>query len=287
MKTKRIVHLSLLFALTGAIIATGYSIKSNVSFADGETCSHVGYHYNYLEETYNTPGHEEFWSCCKCHEAFLEQPKGIFTDADNEDMTGTFDSTHIAYIPNNPILENCYKETINTDAGNIVQYRSVDDTVYTKIGDGKSFLYFKYYDSTLSQFRAANIGVNNPKDEDGKPAFDKYTMLYTQILESNTEEWVRYFNSLDPEIKSKLQIEKHDILIIGAVTYDGIEVHGFKTTRPTIYCELGSLFEYETVCLSYDMYDDLRTEYVILTDTPRDITCVALTTSRLELAFVI
>ena len=77
-----------------------FEIKQNANFlhANGE-CEHFGYHYEELLPEIEIAGHKEFWTCCKCHEEFLEKPEnGAFVDQEDALMTGEIDEGHIAYI---------------------------------------------------------------------------------------------------------------------------------------------------------------------------------------------
>lgn len=84
-----------LFAMIG-IVQSNSQLK--LSYAD-YSCDHIGYHYSAVNPTATTSGHREFWACCECHEQFLAQPKhGTFVNATDEQMTGTIDSSHVAYL---------------------------------------------------------------------------------------------------------------------------------------------------------------------------------------------
>ena len=94
---KRFVLVSLAaFGLLGALFIR--LTPNNFSFRASATCEHAGYHYALKEADISHSGHKEFWTCCKCHEAFLANPGGSFVDQDDSLMVGGLSDTHIAYL---------------------------------------------------------------------------------------------------------------------------------------------------------------------------------------------
>lgn len=91
---------SSLSVVTLASVFTISSYDNSALNVKGDSCvEHVGYHYGYKAPEIGLAGHQEFWACCKCHQQFLEQPSGNFTDSYDFYMTGGIDEHHIAYIP--------------------------------------------------------------------------------------------------------------------------------------------------------------------------------------------
>ena len=96
--------LTLACSVSAAIIASSPSKEVNYVHTDAIECiSHEGYHYAYKAPTIDSPGHREFWACCKCQHQYLERPEGHFVDQDDAYMIGGIDINHIAYLP--PLTE--------------------------------------------------------------------------------------------------------------------------------------------------------------------------------------
>ena len=92
--------LSLCSLVAGLSIASicVFSNKRGSSFITYGNHTHVGYHYDAKMNTETEPGHLEFWTCCTCHEVFLEEPEGEFADQDDENMSGGLTEFHPAYL---------------------------------------------------------------------------------------------------------------------------------------------------------------------------------------------
>ena len=57
------------------------AIPNNFLLTNGDcSVSHNGYHYSSIDSTCLESGRKEFWTCCTCHEVFLERPAGTFVD---------------------------------------------------------------------------------------------------------------------------------------------------------------------------------------------------------------
>jgi hypothetical protein len=88
-----------IIAISGAVLALGAlaivpGIENNNALvgldATGETCEHVGNHYAAVSGEY-TPGVNEYYVCCKCHEHFVPSSTAVtgFTLANGTDSTAS------------------------------------------------------------------------------------------------------------------------------------------------------------------------------------------------------
>ena len=85
-------------ALLGAAAVSSLS-SAGILKLHAEECEHQGYHYHAKEATFTDSGYDEFWSCCKCHQSFLDEPlTGTFEEGTEATMTGGIDVDHVAYI---------------------------------------------------------------------------------------------------------------------------------------------------------------------------------------------
>lgn len=75
-----IVALSSVLVLGGACLSSSL-INSKASRLDA-THQHIGNHYKASDE------YSEFWTCCSCHETFLKEVEGSWTDSDASKMSG-------------------------------------------------------------------------------------------------------------------------------------------------------------------------------------------------------
>ena len=105
---KKFVFIAALLSLISVVSITTYVVSSSktvdyMSAEIAECTVHEGYHYAYKAPTIDSPGHREFWACCKCQHQYLEKPAGTFIDQDDEYMIGVIDELHIAYLP--PLTE--------------------------------------------------------------------------------------------------------------------------------------------------------------------------------------
>ena len=88
-----------LVTISALVIGIAMVANKRVTNVNATECEHEGFHYNAKAADIDEHGHEEFWACCKCHEAFLSNPGGTFVDADDSTMSGGMAPSHIAYIP--------------------------------------------------------------------------------------------------------------------------------------------------------------------------------------------
>ncbi len=101
MSKKTIVLAILLtsFSLGIGSITISHLVPNNIVVTSACPCDgHVGYHYAKKDPTKTESGHKEFWTCCKCHQQFLEEQEGAFYDVDDSAMTGGLSEEHIAYL---------------------------------------------------------------------------------------------------------------------------------------------------------------------------------------------
>ncbi|MCQ2742359.1 MAG: hypothetical protein MJ239_03575 [Bacilli bacterium] len=92
-----------------AMFAVGANAASGVFGADHT--NHEGYHYERVESTCVEHGHEEFWTCCVCHQHFTTQPTGNFTDRGSQDP-------YAGVVPEDVLLDladHNYQYTVPTD----------------------------------------------------------------------------------------------------------------------------------------------------------------------------
>ncbi len=96
MRKKKIISI----ASIATILIAGFSAFKAKSFFLGsaDQCIHEGYHYASKEPSHSTKGWQEFWTCCKCHQAWLSNPSGTFLEGSYSTMSGGLSSEHIAYI---------------------------------------------------------------------------------------------------------------------------------------------------------------------------------------------
>ncbi len=105
MRKRKIVLLSSIAVSLSSIVLFAINQKGNLFASNADACSHVGYHYGAKAPTATASGWQEYWICCKCHEAFLTMPSGSFTDQAASLMVGGEpDSSHIAYLPAGAIM---------------------------------------------------------------------------------------------------------------------------------------------------------------------------------------
>lgn len=82
-----------------AVLAVGFTVafsSNHVEFAEAEGCQHVGNHYNGYSATTTKSGVREYWVCCKCHQHFLIDTVGTWTDvATTPSITNTSDDRYI------------------------------------------------------------------------------------------------------------------------------------------------------------------------------------------------
>ena len=77
-----------IFGFVGGASALLMAVATLPSIAGGKllnlkadnTCDHVGYHYDEIESTCAEQGRKEFWTCCVCHQSWLSNPGGTFTE---------------------------------------------------------------------------------------------------------------------------------------------------------------------------------------------------------------
>ncbi len=89
-----------LLAVTGTAVPVVAAVSQGNSFslrAEGETCEHEGHHYSAKATTKDASGIKEYWVCCKCHEHFLYEIDGSWTDAGV--ASGITDQNDDRYIP--------------------------------------------------------------------------------------------------------------------------------------------------------------------------------------------
>lgn len=234
-KNYNLAKLLLLAELAIASVVTGhFVIHKNVKAE--EECEHVGYHYAALDETYNTAGHKEFWSCCKCHEAFLEEPEGVFIDNDDENMTGELDENHIAYIPCDPLLEYYDRYTHTTPAcENIVQYTDFGGKVMTKINYDETILYYDFLDVKQGKIRSAYVVLDNTNK-----TFLKDSLLSICVYTPSTPEWVKYVHELDGQIGELVEKNNYSFFLVSIINPDGCEYHSISE-GVSLSIELGTL----------------------------------------------
>lgn len=111
------------------------------SFAAGNGCNHVGYHYVANQATPTKDGNKEFWTCCKCHEQFLSTPEyGSWTTRPFSEAD--FDRI---YDPNGIYLRARAKVTRNFDfnvsevfTGSTKFTDSTNQYVYSETGYGST-----------------------------------------------------------------------------------------------------------------------------------------------------
>lgn len=80
---KRIKMLALTVLSSMAVISVGVAASEGSvdTIVNAENCSHEGNHYTQLVPTSENSGCKEYWVCCKCHEHYLTQPSGTWSDA--------------------------------------------------------------------------------------------------------------------------------------------------------------------------------------------------------------
>lgn len=84
---KKIKVLSLTVAcafLIGTIAINVGQMDSNLNITGAVSCldgNHVGYHYSKVDPTTEHNGTKEYWVCCKCHEHYLAEQDGAWTNA--------------------------------------------------------------------------------------------------------------------------------------------------------------------------------------------------------------
>ena len=84
MKNKKVFLLSSGICLAASSFAFVLCSNQNANKfkVNATPCSHEGHHYDAVNATSQAHGHDEFWTCCKCHETFLEEPEsGTWDDA--------------------------------------------------------------------------------------------------------------------------------------------------------------------------------------------------------------
>lgn len=96
---RNVLALSLAGFLSISMI-TIFSLRKNALLTSAnDECQHSGFHYDELLPCIDAAGHKEFWTCCKCHEVFLEEPEeGKFVDQEDSLMSGGIDEEHAAYV---------------------------------------------------------------------------------------------------------------------------------------------------------------------------------------------
>ena len=81
-KKNKLAVALLLTSVSTCVAVAGLTVnqKSVFALAEGQECSHQGNHYTERYATDTQSGCKEYWVCCKCHEHFLTEQEGTWTD---------------------------------------------------------------------------------------------------------------------------------------------------------------------------------------------------------------
>ncbi len=180
-----------LVVMAAAVVTNGEERGIGVRSVD---CIHEGHHYQYLEPTYESSGHHEFWVCCKCNKTFLADPGvGTFVDKEASAMVG-WHVTSPAYIGK--------KEVIAEADGSFTFVEINDDTwVYKKANKSATNWFVEatinnitdllpqHQDTSIPGLAWRSLGVGSV-DKDGRvmmiePQLDHATRPYDTPVQSN------------------------------------------------------------------------------------------------------
>lgn len=81
--TKKLKLLAATVLTSLGLVAVGVAAREPMSTIvnAAEGCQHEGNHYTQRYATETQSGCKEYWVCCKCHEHYLTQPSGTWSDS--------------------------------------------------------------------------------------------------------------------------------------------------------------------------------------------------------------
>lgn len=100
MKNKLGIVACSLFLAAGALCVAAVLPMPEFNIARAET-THTGKHYKEITPTTTSSGVHEFWVCCTCHEHFLANPGGTWSEGGTTpNITDTTDSRYLFPLSN-------------------------------------------------------------------------------------------------------------------------------------------------------------------------------------------
>lgn len=167
MKRKTIIFSAVLTTtLVAAVLMQSVPGIQKFYLIHGDACEHVGNHYTRRAATSTEIGCREYWVCCNCHQHYLTNPGGTFTNAGVATATD-LDSSDTRYISKAyrfDYTNNVYKmDGVNVPGA--VRYCLGADTnsVHVYAGTGSAKASFNLNDDTNGHYFAWGDSKNSGK----------------------------------------------------------------------------------------------------------------------------